>query len=96
MHRSYLGRIPVDFDQLFTSVNQAHFCKSGPLPCNPCYHKRWIHLATGYESQRHNISKTHWPKIWDSTDPSLYDISLSAFKRQLKDRLVNEYTVVID
>jgi len=30
------------------------------------------------------------PKIWDSIDPSLHDISLPAFKRQLKDKLVNE------
>jgi len=28
-------------------------------------------------------------KIWDFIDPFLYDISLPAFKRQLKDRLVN-------
>ena len=32
------------------------------------------------------------PKIWDSIDPSLYDISLPVFKRQLKDKLVNEYS----
>jgi len=32
------------------------------------------------------------PKIWDSIDPSSYDISLPAFNRQLKDKLVNEHS----
>jgi len=30
--------------------------------------------------------------IMHSIDPSLYDISLPAFKRQLKDKLLNEYS----
>jgi len=32
------------------------------VPCNPCCHTRWIHLATGFGSQRQKISKTPWPK----------------------------------
>jgi len=32
------------------------------------------------------------PKTWDSIDPYLNDISPPAFKRQLKDKLVNEYS----
>jgi len=32
------------------------------------------------------------PKIWDATDPSLYDISPPAFKRQFKDKLVNGHS----
>ena len=52
----------------------------------------------GYISQMGSTVKAKWslkhlgPKIWDSIDPSLYDISLPAFKRQLKDKLVNEYS----
>jgi len=36
------------------------------------------------------------PKILDSIDPSLYNISSPAFKRQLKDKLVNEYIILCD
>jgi len=32
------------------------------------------------------------PKIWESIDPSSYDISLPASYRQLKDKLVNEHS----
>jgi len=32
------------------------------------------------------------PKIWDSINPYLHDISPPSFKRQLKDRLVNAYS----
>ena len=86
MHRLHWGWIPVNFNQLFTSVCQAH--------------SHAIHAATrgGYIWQMVSTVKAKrslkhlGPKIWDSIDPSLYDISLPVFKRHLKDKLVNEYS----
>jgi len=86
MHRLHWGRIPVNFDQLFTPVNQAHShatraaTRSGHI---------W-QMASTVKAKR---SLEHLgPKIWDSIGPSLYDISLLTFKRQLKDKLINEYS----
>ena len=79
MHRLLWGRIPVNFDQLFTPVSHAHS------------HATRATTRGGYIWQMASIVKAKrslkhlGPKIWDATDPSLYDISLPAFKRQLKD-----------
>jgi len=71
---------------LFTPVNQAHS------------HATRAATRGGYIWQmaltaKANRSLKHLgPKICDSIDPSLHDISIPAFKRQLKDKLVNEYS----
>ena len=86
MHRLHWGRIPVNFDQLFAPVSQAHS------------HATRAATRGGYIWQmastvKAKISLKHLgPKIWDSIDPSLYDISLPAFKIKLKGKLVNEYS----
>ena len=49
--------------------------------------RNWLRQSKGKRSLKHL-----GPKIWDSIDPSLYDISPPAFKSQLKDKLVNEYS----
>ena len=77
MHRLYWGRFPVNFNQLFTSVSQAH----SHATCAAT-------LAAGFDSQGKRSLKHLGPKIWDSIDPSSY-ISPPAFKRQLKYRVVN-------
>ena len=43
------------------------------------------------QSKAKDLQNTLAQNIWDSIDPSLY-ISPPAFKRQLKDKLVNEYS----
>ena len=86
MHNLHWGRIPVNFDHLFTSVNQANSHATRAATRGGCI---WQLASTvkGKRSLKHVV-----PKIWDSIDPSLYDISPPAFKRQLKDKLVNEYS----
>ena len=90
MHGLHWGRIPVNFDQLFTPVSQAH-----------SYATR---AATrgGYISQMASTVKGKrslkylGPKIWEFIDPSLYlyDISLPVFRGSQKtDWLMN---IVID
>ena len=86
MHNLHWGRIPVNFDHLFTSVNQAHPHATRAAKRGGCI---W-QLASTVRSKR--SLKHLGPKIWDSIDPSSYDISPPAFKRQLKDKLVNEYS----
>ena len=84
MHRLHWGRIPINIDQLFTSVSQAHShatraaTRGGHI---------W-QMASTVKGKR--SLKQLSPKIWDSFDPSLYGVSLPTFKRQLKDKLVNE------
>ena len=85
MHRLHWGRIPVNFDQ-FTPLSQAHSHATRAATRGGYI---W-QMASTVKAKR---SLNHLdPKIWDSIDPSLYDISLPAFKRQLKDKLVNEYS----
>jgi len=83
------GRIPVNFDDLFTSVNQAHSHATRAATRGGYI---W-QLASTVKGKR--SLKYLGPKIWDSIDPSLYDISPPAFKRQLEDKhwLMN---IVID
>jgi len=86
MHNLHWGRIPVNFDHLFTSVNQAHSYATRATT-------RGGYIWQLASTVKGNRSLKHLgPKIWNSTDPSLYDISPPAFKRQLKDKLVNEYS----
>ena len=86
MHRLHWDRHPVNSDQLFTPVSQAHS------------HATRAATRGGYIWQlaltvkRKRSPKHLGSKIWDSIDPSLYDISLPAFNRQLKDKLINEYS----
>jgi len=76
MHNLHWGRIPVNFDHLFTSVNQAHSYATRAATQGGYI---W-QLASTVKGKR---SLNHLgPKIWDSIDPSLYDISPPAFKRQ--------------
>jgi len=84
MHRLHWGRIPVNFDHLFTPVSQAHSHATRAATQGGYI---WRMTSTVKGSLKHL-----GPKIWDSIYPSLYDISLPAFKRQLKDKLVNEYS----
>jgi len=86
MHDLHWGRIPVNFDQLFTSVNQAH-SHATLATTRGGYICQLASTVKGKRSLKHL-----GPKIWDCIDPSLYDISPPAFKRQLKDKLVNEYS----
>jgi len=86
MHRLHWGRIPVNFDQLFTSVSQAHSYATRAATRGG-YVWQMASTVKGKRSLKHL-----GPKIWDSIDPSLYDISLPAFKRQLKDKLVDEHS----
>jgi len=88
MHSLHWGRIPVNFDHLFTSVSQAHSHATRAATRGGYI---W-QLASTVKGKR--ALKHLGPKIWDSTDPSLY-ISPPAFKfkRLLKDKLVD---VVID
>ena len=90
MHRLRLhwGRIPVNFDQLFTPVSQAH-SHATRAATQGGYIWQMALTVKGKRSLKHL-----GPKIWDSIDPSLYNISLPAFKRQLKDKLV--MNIVID
>jgi len=86
MHRLHWGRIPVNFDQLFTPVSQAHSHATRPDTRGG---NIW-QMASTFKAKR--TLKRLGPKIWDSIDPSLHDISLPAFNRQLKHKLVNEYS----
>ena len=86
MHRLHWGRTPVNFDQSFTPVSQAHSHATRAATRGGYI---W-QMASTVEAKR--SLKHLGPKIWDSIDPSLYDISLPAFKRQLKDKLINEYS----
>ena len=88
MHRLHWGRIPVNFDQLFTPVSQAH-SHATRAATQGGYIWQMALTVKGKRSLKHL-----GPKIWDSIDPSLYNISLPAFKRQLKDKLV--MNIVID
>jgi len=78
MHRLHWGRIPVNFDQSFTPVSQAH-SHGTCAAIRGGYIWQMASTVKGERSLKHI-----GPKIWDSIDPSLYDISLPAFKRQLK------------
>jgi len=82
MHNLHWGRIPVNFDHLFTYVNQAH-SHATHAATRGGYIWQLASTVKGKKSLKHL-----GPKIWDSIDPSLYDISQPAFKRQLKDKLV--------
>jgi len=86
MHNLHCVRIPVNLDDLFTSVSQAHSYATRAATRGGYI---W-QLASTVKSKR--SPKHLGPKIWDSIDPSLYDIAPTAFKRQLKDKLVNEYS----
>ena len=86
MHRLHWGRIPANFDQLFIPVNQAHSHATRAATRGGYI---W-QIASTIQAKR--PLKHLGPKIWDSIDPSLYDISLPAFKRQLKGKLINEYS----
>jgi len=86
MHHLHWGRIPVNFDHLFTSVNQAH-SHATRAATRGGYIWQLASTVKGKRSLKHLV-----PKIWDSIDPSLYDISPPALKRQLTDKLVNEYS----
>jgi len=86
MHRLHWGRIPVNFDQLFTPVNQAH-SHATRAATRGVYIWQMVSTVKGKRSLEHL-----GPKMRDSIDPSLYDISLPAFKRQLKDQLINEHS----
>jgi len=87
MHKLHWGRIPVNFDQFFTPVSRAHS------------HATRAATRGGYIWQKASTAKAKRSlkhlglKILEPIDPPLYDISLPAFKRQLKDKLVNEYSV---
>ena len=85
MHNLHWGRIPANFDHLFTSVNQAH-SHATRAATRGGYIWQLASTVRGKRSLKHL-----GPKICDSIDPSLY-ISPPAFKRQLKDKLVNEYS----
>ena len=90
MHRLHWGRIPVNFDQLFTPVSQAHSHATHAAT-------RGRHIWQMASTVKCKRSLKHFgPKIWDSTDPSLYDISLPAFKRQLKDKLIDKDDRIVD
>ena len=78
MHSLHWGRIPVNFDQLFTPVSQTHSYATRAATLGGYI---W-QMASTVKAKR--SLKHLGPKIWDSIDPSLYDISLPAFKRQLK------------
>ena len=86
MHRLHWGRIPVNFDQLFTSVRQVH-SHSTRAATRGGYIWRMASTVKAKRSLKHL-----GPEIWDSIDSSLYEISLPAFKRQFEDKLVNEYS----
>jgi len=88
MHRLLWGRISVNFDQLFIPVSQAH-SHAARAATRGGYIWQMVSTVKAKRSLKHL-----GPKFWDSIDPSLYDISLPAFKRQLKDnRFMN---IVID
>jgi len=76
MHRLHWCRIPVSFDQLFTSVSQAHSHATRGSRRGG-YSWQLASTVKGKRSLKHL-----GPKIWDLIDPSLYDISSPAFKRQ--------------
>ena len=76
MHDLHWGKIPVNFDHLFTSVNQAH-SHATHAATRRGYIWQLASTVKGKRSLKHL-----GPKIWDSIDPSLYDISPPAFKRQ--------------
>ena len=82
MHRLHWGRIPVNFDQLFTPESQAH-SHATRAATRGGYIWQMASTVKGKRSLKH-LGR----KIWDSIDPSLYDISPPAFKMQLQDKLV--------
>ena len=73
MHNLHWGRIPVNFDHLFTSVNQAHSHATRAATQGGYI---W-QLASTVKGKR--FLKHLGPKIWDFIDPSLYVISPPAF-----------------
>ena len=86
MHNFHWGRIPINFDHLFASVNQAH-SHATRAATRGGYIWQLASTVKGKRSLKHLGQK-----IWDSIDSSLYDISPPAFKKQLKDKLINEYS----
>jgi len=89
MQSLHRGIIPVNFDQIFASVSHVYSHAT-----RAATRGGWIHLAAGFKNERKSSLEHLGPKIWESIDPSLYDISTSAFKRQLKGGLNNAYIVI--
>jgi len=65
MHNLHWGRIPVNFDHLFTSVNQTH-SHANRAATRGGYIWQLASTVKGKRSLEHL-----GPKIWDSIDPSL-------------------------
>ena len=65
MHNLHWGRIPVNFDHLFTSVNQTH-SHATRAATRGGYIWQLASTVKGKRSLEHL-----GPKIWDSIDPSL-------------------------
>jgi len=68
MHNLHWSRIPVNFDHLFNSVKQAH-SHATRAATRGGYIWQLASTVKGKRSLKHL-----GPNIWDSIDPSLYDI----------------------
>jgi len=89
MHNLHWGRILVHFDHLLTSVNQAH-SHATHAAIQGGYIWQMASTVKGKRSLKHL-----GPKIWDSIDPSLYDISPPAFERHQKTNWLMNIMIIL-